>query len=247
TGLMYVPTRYATYGMVAEAGAKMGNQLLSINTSKQPDYARPDLGADAGAWLLAWDPVNRREAWKSREGSGSAGIMATAGNLVFQPSGNNFLAFRADTGDTLWRKELGFGITAGPVTYAIDGEQYVAAVGTVGRSAGGRLVVFKLGGTATLPPVPPPTPQVLNPPANFGDEAMLARGQEKYTQNCTICHENGRQMGGFPDLRYSPFLTSDAAFRTVVIDGALTEAGMLSFRNALSNEDAEAIRAQLVK
>jgi quinohemoprotein ethanol dehydrogenase len=247
TGLMYLPARYASYGMVAEAGAKMGNQLLSINVSRQPDYAAPNLGADAGSYLLAWDPVNRKEAWKSREGSGSAGTMTTAGNLVFQANGNNFLAFRADNGQKVWTSEVGAGISAGPVTYAIDGEQYVAAVGAIGRSAGGRLVVYKLGGQVALPPAPPPAPQVLNPPANFGDEALLARGQEKYTQNCTICHENGRQMGGFPDLRYSAFLNSDAGWKAVVIDGALTENGMVSFRNALSNEDAEAIRAHLVK
>src|SRR5690606_1230549 len=135
---------------------------------------------------------------------------------------------------------------AGPITYAIDGVHYVAGVGGVGRNAGGRLVVFKLGGTAQLPPTPPPAPQVLNPPANFGDEALLARGQEKYTQNCTICHEGGRQMGGFPDLRYSPYLNSDAAFKAVVIDGVLTEGGMLSFKQALSVEETEAIRAHIV-
>ncbi len=43
TGLMYVPTRYASYGMVSEAGAKMGNQLLSINVAKRPETRRPKL------------------------------------------------------------------------------------------------------------------------------------------------------------------------------------------------------------
>jgi hypothetical protein len=53
-------------------------------------------------------------------------------------------------------------------------------------------------------------------------------------------------MGGFPDLRYSPYLSSEAAFKVVVLDGALTEGGMLSFSKALSTQDAEAIRAHLV-
>src|SRR5690606_6846822 len=66
------------------------------------------------------------------------------------------------------------------------------------------------------------------------------------TQNCTICHEDGRQMGGFPDLRTSAYINSEAGFRVVVIDGALTENGMVSFRRVLSNEDAEAIRAHIV-
>ena len=43
TGLMYIPTRYASFGMVSEAGAKMGNQLLSINVAKRPQYEAPKL------------------------------------------------------------------------------------------------------------------------------------------------------------------------------------------------------------
>jgi quinohemoprotein ethanol dehydrogenase len=247
-GLIYIPTRYATYGMVAEAGAKMGNQLLSINTSKQPDYAQPNLGGPEvpKAYLLAWDPVKRKEAWKSVEGSSGNGIMSTAGNLVFQGKNNDLQAFRADTGEKLWSAPVGAGLLAGTVTYMLDGVQYVAGVGALGRNAG-RLVVFKLGGNAVLPPAPPPPARLTTPPPVFGDEAMLARGQEKYTQNCTICHEDGRGMGGIPDLRTSPFLSSDAGFKAVVIDGALTEKGMLSFKQALSVEDVEAIRAHVVR
>jgi hypothetical protein len=231
--------------MVAEAGAKMGNQLLSINTQKRPDYAAPNLGADAGTYLLAWDPVQKKEAWKSRKG-GTGGTMTTAGNLVFQANGRNFMAFKADTGEDVWTTDVGASIVAGAVTYSLDGVQHIAVVGSFGGTGGGRLAVFKLGGTGVLPPAPPPVPQVLNPPENFGTESVLALGQQKYEQNCTICHLDGARMGGFPDLRYSPYLNSDAGFKAVVIDGALTEAGMLSFKQALSVEEAEAIRAHVV-
>ena len=247
-GLIYIPTRYATYGMVAEAGAKMGNQLLSINTSKQPDYARPDLGGEPGAYLQAWDPVKRKSVWKSTDASSGNGVLSTSGNLVFQARNNDLQAFRADTGEKLWSANVGASILGGTITYALDGVQYVAGVGGFPRNMGGRLVVYKLGGDATLAPAPAaPPPATLNPPANFGTEAQLARGEEKYKQNCTICHEDGRQMGGFPDLRTSPFINGEAAFKAVVIDGALTEKGMLSFRQALSLEDAEAIRAHVVR
>jgi quinohemoprotein ethanol dehydrogenase len=251
TGFMYVPTRYASYGMVAEAGAMMGNQMLSIRIGAQPEFAPPVISREdqtANSGLQAWDPVTRKRAWISTQGSGgNNGVLSTAGNLVFQGNGNNLNAFSADKGERLWSVPVGAGIAGGPVTYAIDGEQYVAGVGAAGRNAGGRLVVFKIGGTVELPPPPPaPAQPVLNPPANFGDETLLARGQEKYQQNCSICHENGRQMGGFPDLRYSPYLSSEAAFKVVVMDGALTEAGMLSFAKAINAEEAEAIRAHLV-
>ena len=89
--------------------------------------------------------------------------------------------------------------------------------------------------------------QAFNPPADFGDDAQLAQGQELYTQNCTICHEGGRGMGGFPDLRTTPMMQSAEVFKAIVIDGALTENGMMSFNKVLSPADAEAIRSHLVR
>ena len=72
TGLFYVGIRYATYGMVSEAGAKMGNQLLSINVAKRPEYAPPKLEG-AGQWLTAWDPVTQKEVWRAKEGTAASG------------------------------------------------------------------------------------------------------------------------------------------------------------------------------
>src|SRR6185369_15056462 len=74
TGLMYFGVRYATYGMVSEAGAKMGNQLLSINIAKRPEMAAPKLDG-AGMWLTAWDPVKQKEVWRSKEGTAGSGTM----------------------------------------------------------------------------------------------------------------------------------------------------------------------------
>ncbi|MET0279541.1 MAG: c-type cytochrome, partial [Steroidobacteraceae bacterium] len=248
TGLMYLPARYASYGMVSEAGAKMGNQLLSINVAKRPDYAAPKLEG-GGMYLLAWDPVKQKEAWKNRDGSGSAGTMTTAGNLVFQGTGqHNFSAFRADTGEKIWSVDSQAGIVSGASSYQIDGVQYIAVVaGQSGGNAANRLLVYKLGGKVELPPAPAPVQQVLNPPANFGTDEQRARGQELYTQNCTICHESGARMGGFPDLRYSPMLQGEALFKAIVIDGGLSENGMVSFAKVLSPADAEAIRAHLTR
>ena len=100
---------------------------------------------------------------------------------------------------------------------------------------------------STLPPAPPVVRPELNPPPVFGTEAQATRGQELYTQNCTICHESGARMGNFPDLRYSAMLQNDQVFKAIVIDGALSENGMVSFSKVLKAEDAEAIRAHLVR
>jgi quinohemoprotein ethanol dehydrogenase len=248
TGLMYVGVRYATFGYVAELGAKMGNQLLGINISKRPDGAPPTLEG-GGQWLTAWDPVTQKEVWRAKEGVAGSGTMTSAGNLVFQGTGrSDFTAFRADTGEKVWSADAGASVSAGSITYEIGGVQYVAVVAGAPRAAGGnRLLVYKLGGQAVLPPTPPPAPLVVSAPADFGDAAMHARGQDLYAQNCSLCHEGGRGMGGFPDLRYSAMLQSDAAFKAVVLDGVLTENGMLSFAKALKAVDVEAIRSHLTK
>jgi len=240
TGLFYLTVRNASYGMVAEAGAKMGNQLLWINVGKQPEVPRPTVPGPQGSWLVAWNPATQKEVWRVTPGA-SAGTMTTAGNLVFQPNGQDLVAYSADKGQKLWSGAMGVGnVSSGPITYMLDGTQYVAVAG------GGRLVVFKIGGNAALPPAAAAVRQVLNPVANFGTEAQVSSGKDKYTQNCSICHEDGRNMNNAPDLRYSPFINSADAFRSVVIDGIKTEGGMLSFKKALSAEDVEAIRAHLV-
>jgi PQQ-dependent dehydrogenase (methanol/ethanol family) len=77
------------------------------------------------------------------------GVLATAGNLVFTGEGNgNFSAFHAPTGERLWQFNCGAGVNAPPISYAIDGKQYiaVAAGGSAifGFRQGESLIVFAL-------------------------------------------------------------------------------------------------------
>src|SRR5262249_14983834 len=152
----------ATYGYVAEAGAKMGNQLLSINTRKTPEVPRPQVEGSQ-SWLSAWNPVTQTESWRVL--GGGSGTMTTAGNLVFNMEGQNIVAYRADNGDKLWTGANGSSAGSGPMTYEVGGEQYIAAITSVGTQRTGRVVVYKLGGNAALPPTPAAAVQVLNPPA----------------------------------------------------------------------------------
>ena len=251
TGLMYVPARYGVMSLVAEKGARiLGNQLVDVSMSKQPEGPRPQIQG-AGAFLLAWDPVKRKAAWTQREGSGSAGTLTTAGNLVFQgTAGQKFTAFRADTGEKIWSTDTQGNVVPGPVTYSIDGVQYLAAIssastGFAAARGVNRLLVYKVGGKVALPPAPPATPLVLNPPENFGDAAMRAHGQQVYESSCTGCHEGGRMFTGYPDLNYTMALNSGPLFKAIVIDGALKENGMLPFNKSLTAEDAEAVRSFL--
>ncbi len=254
TGYMYIPTNYTSFPLVAEAGARMGNQLLSINVGRRPVDPAPQLEG-AGSYLLAWDPVARQPAWEQRLGGSRAGLLTTAGNLVFQGTDNQtFSAFRADDGEHVWVADTLAGIVGGAASYEVDGEQYIAVV--AGQNVRGasywapnnaRLLVYKLGGNAVLPEPLTFTPPVLNPPANFGDEALLARGETHYNENCASCHgNNGRVSSLFPDLRYAAALNSPELFKAIVIDGILQSNGMVSFRDALNDQDAEAVRAYVV-
>jgi quinohemoprotein ethanol dehydrogenase len=282
TGLVYIPAVYANYPLVAthRDDNPMG-QKLSISFAKglamyrQPGNRRIDEGS-----LLAWDPVKQREAWRVSFGSAhGGGTLTTAGGLVFQgnaqgdaegdagnsqPEGNSgrsegdpqydeFAAYRADNGSRLWSMRVETGVGAGPVTFEVDGEQYVAVVagsrmrGDFYAPNHSRLLVFKLGGTAHLPPALPPPKMTLDPPPEFGTPSVLRHGEQIYDRFCGTCHgTDGQSRGLFPDLRYSATLASPVAFDAIVLDGALTANGMVSFRKALTPQDADAVRAYVV-
>ena len=253
TGLIYVPANYGVGSYVAEKGARiLGNQLVDVSLGKQPDasMSRPVL-KDTGAYLLAWDPVKRKVAWTQRQGSGSAGTLTTGGNLLFQgTAGQKLSVFRADTGELIWSTPTQGNVVPGPVSYSLDGVQYIAAISSASTgfaAANGKnhLLVYKLGGKVAMPPAPPQVAQVLNPPDNFGDEAQHKQGQDVYERSCTGCHEGGRMFTGYPDLNYTVALNDPALFKGIVLDGALRENGMMPFNKSLSAQDAEAIRSYL--
>lgn len=257
TGLVYIPANQSSYAFVAtrKDDNPMG-QHLSISFAGNQDFmARLKQQPVSEGFLLAWDPVKQKEAWRAPLGNGrSGGTLATAGGLVFAGnSQNEFAAYRADNGQKLWRADTQTGTMAGPVTYEVDGEQYVAVVAGFRQTGNyyapnySRLLVYKLGGTAQLPVAVPFPEPVLNPPPAFGTTAQIEKGREVYGTLCSTCHgSDGLSRGMFPDLRYSGALASQEAFNAIVLDGALKANGMVSFRAAVSPEDAEGIRAWLV-
>jgi quinohemoprotein ethanol dehydrogenase len=259
TGLVYIPAMNGTYPMVAarEDDNPMG-QKLSISMRKGfAMYDQPGAAKRFNeGYLIAWDPVNQKEVWRvSFDGSRGGGTLTTAGGLVFQGNSKNqeFAAYRADNGQKLWSMPAQTGIVAGASTFEVDGEQYVAVA--AGSRIGGnyyssnysRLLVFKLGGTAKLPPTVEPPAQVLNPPPQFGTPEVMSHGADTYNRFCGTCHgTDGQSRGLFPDLRYSGALNSAEVFHSIVIDGALSANGMVSFKTALTEADVNSIRAYVV-
>jgi quinohemoprotein ethanol dehydrogenase len=257
TGFVYIPTTQSSYAFVAsrEDDNPMG-QKLSIsfagNAQMMRNVKTPPVSV---GYLQAFDPVAGKEVWRAPIAGGrSGGALSTAGNLVFAGTSNNeFAAYRADNGQRVWSADAQTGVMAGAASYQIDDEQYVAVVAGFRQTGSyyapnySRILVYKLGGTAKLPDAAPYTLPVLNPPAAFGTPQDLAHGEETYGRFCSTCHgSDGLSRGMFPDLRYAGAIQTADVFKTVVIDGALTANGMVSFAKAISAEDAEAVRAYIV-
>jgi alcohol dehydrogenase (cytochrome c)/quinohemoprotein ethanol dehydrogenase len=272
TGLVYIPANLAGFPFMAEKGwreSDIGFQtgLDSAATAMPaiPDARAAALAGTTGA-LIAWDPVAKKEAWRiDFDGPWNGGTLATAGNLVFQGNAREeFVAYSADKGARQWSFPTQSGVIAAPMTYSIGGEQYVAvlagwggvwdiAPGLLSSKSGpprniSRLLVFKLGGTAKLPPAPAHNTRVLDPPPFTGTAAHTAHGADLFGRYCSVCHGDAAVAGALnPDLRYSGAINSPDAVKAIVVDGALAHNGMVSFKVAVGPEDAEAIRQYVLK
>ncbi|GAA0268036.1 PQQ-dependent methanol/ethanol family dehydrogenase [Alteraurantiacibacter aestuarii] len=272
TGLVYIPANLTAFPYRA-AGDDWEPSALGFQTGIDgagtampaiPEIRQAALDATTGA-LVAWDPVAGREAWRHDYiGPWNGGTLATAGNLVFQGSaGEQFAAFNATSGERLWSFATQSGVMAAPMTYAIDGEQYVAvlvgwggiwdiAPGVMTAKSGrprniSRLMVFKLGATGQLPAPPALAEMVLDPPAFTGTPQQVAAGAQSYGRYCGACHGDAGIAGALnPDLRHSGAIGDGDVMRMVLIDGALHERGMVSFASVLNADDAENIRQYLI-
>ena len=274
TGLVYIPVHKQNYTFTHEANFTPSPLTTNLGIRRAAPLANPAAQAAAlqatlasvGGPLIAWDPIQQREVWRAeREGAANGGVMSTAGGLVFQGTGTGeFMALDAKSGTQLWSAQTQTGVIAPPISYTVGGVQYVAlVVGTGGSwamsgaqaNAKGnslpnisRLLVYSLGGTATLPPpAPRPTPSLAPPPATASAQTV-ARGELEYRNYCGRCHGpvGAVNFGILPDLRYSAALNSSATWAAVVLGGGLKANGMASFAEVLDAEEAEAVRAYVI-
>jgi mono/diheme cytochrome c family protein len=219
--------------------------------------------------LLAWDPVAQEEVWRQPQlvPTASAGVLSTAGGLVFQGNAaGEFVAYRDTDGERLWSGITQSHTVAAPVTYEVDGVQYVAVVtgsralpqtgpGAMGSttresSNNSRVLVYSLFGEHQLPDREiVAEDQELNPPALTANNEMLAAGEQTYGRYCSVCHGDSAESDGagvFPDLRYSERLQDLEAWNSVVLGGELSGGGMVSFAEQLEPSDAAAVRQYVI-
>jgi quinohemoprotein ethanol dehydrogenase len=262
TGLTYIPTREMA-GYYNDEGREPRNWKL---TSEDPMGLKgfyDDIPANAGSSALeAWNPVTQSRAWEvETPGVANGGVIATAGDLVFQGRADGQLkAHDAASGAELWSFDMGVGTQAAPMTFSVGDRQYVAILagwggsqmllgslgaqhGWIGREHPRRLLVFALDGDAELPDAPPPSrPEPIEGADFVVDAAKAEQGKKIYGRFCVICHGTAAIAGGYaPDLRASSVPMSASAFDAIVQNGALLDRGMPNYPE-LTPEELEALR-----
>ncbi len=264
TGLAYIPI-IDVPGTFTDKGFKL-KQWDSPSFQFDPgvDLMRDDvpLKLDAAA-LVAWDPVKQKKVWEQKlPGVWNPGTLTTAGNLVFEGrTDGKLLAYRATDGIPLWSTEVGVGVSAPPITFEVDGKQFVAILtgwGGAGVSMAGaitaqhgwqygmqprRLIVYSLEGVATLPRSPPPSFAKALLQDDFKvDELLADTGSHVFLKNCVMCHGGGAVAGGYaPDLRASQAPVYDEAFKQIVVSGSRLQQGMPKFKE-LTDTDLKALQ-----
>jgi len=279
TGLVYIP-----------AMQQMFPYSLSEDFKKSGAYARRDMFWNPGVdwnqavdttlsllkqfggvlppdrgYLKAWDPVQKKVVWEIEHPAfWNGGLLTTAGNLLFQGTGDGqFVVYAADTGKRLWALPTSVGIIAPPVTYAVDGEQYVVVMAGYGGAGAltagdprtmasaryqndGYVLVFKLGGKAEMPRIAEKNAAIPEPPRIEATPAELENGKYKFMSTCAVCHGPLVISGGVvPDLRLLP-AEKHAIFKEIVHDGVIHGAGMPRLGDLVTEQDVHDIHAYIV-
>jgi alcohol dehydrogenase (cytochrome c) len=209
-------------------------------------------------YLRAIDPLTGKAKWEfPTDVPMNGGTLVTDGNLVFSGAQTcELYAFNATTGEKLWEFRTGSGIIAPPVTYQIDGKQYIAVTSGIGGvynhlsgdvtlkniNPGGSVWVFELGtgnNTSTIHADPiKPIMAVAASTDTKDDEAAwsatVKKGAELYEQTCSHCH--GVKMvtsGTTYDLRSFP-KDDKARFISSVANG---KGSMPAWGDKLSDEE----------
>ena len=261
TNLVYIPAR--------EQSWNFGNQIDFVydkdhwSTGNKSNPANPTNkdpnGPKSYGKLIAWDPVLNKEVWHKAEKTGwNSGVLTTS-DLVFQGNAEgDFNALDARTGKVLWTKNLGTGIVAPPITYLVDGVQYVTIAvgwgGVMGLSSRsteqinpGTVYTFAIGKNVAMPEYEKePKKEYLTLPVEISDE-QVAKGASLFGKYCGPCHNlnAGNPGGNIPNLTYShPDIMG--AFQQIVGDGIFLPKGMPKFGGRLNNDDISNIKGYIL-
>jgi len=272
-GLVYIPAQEnAFFYAVEENYKKTGifkrnpgrwNMGIEMSSLAQNVLSNLESMPEPGGFLKAFDPLTGETKWSVPiPHYWNGGVLGTAGGLVFQGDAlGMFSAYDKETGERLWEFNTYTSMLAPPISFEIDGEQYVSIL--TGSGGGdlfggeplppieiqasltynnfGRLLVFKLGGQKELP-IPDVRDNTI-PEQVLADASndQIRNGESNYNQYCAVCHGFVvKSAGGLPDLRKMTTGTHDL-FNKIVLEGILGSNGMAGFSDVLSEDDVDNI------
>jgi len=258
-GLVYIPVASAPQLLIADPGNMVGGVRSEdyYGFGKDPKW-------QAYGELVAWDPIKQKARWRARRTLPmNGGTLTTAGNLVFQGTGDGkFEAYAADSGKLLWSFDAGGAVMAAPSTVNVDGKQMLlVSVGNGGSSNIGaslarlatvaetrtqaRLLAFALDAKTPLPPAK--VPVMPKPPLPRFPDALAAKGAVLFDQyTCVYCHGHDAESanGSIKDLRFASAETH-AQLTAIVIGGSRANNGMPPFPD-VTQDDLKALQAYII-
>ena len=266
TGLVFIPGviqsgPYArnTDMPNVEDGIIQGNELAvsialrSFNEQVIDPKAAPP-GVATGE-LIAYDPIAQKRVWNIPQPAHyNGGLLSTTTGLLMQGDAEGKFSIRdVATGDVLWDFDVRSGVISAPVTYTVDGEQYITIIAEWGGGQGqvfrltdaeypGTVYTFKLGGTAAAPDKLPTNRPPLTQQTTNATTEEIGWGYTHYFQNCFGCHGVvGKGGGAIPNLARLSDETYES-FDDIIRLGAFAESGM-PIHDHLTAEDVANIRS----
>ena len=240
-------------------GAGLGWNIAIGGGNNSKPQRKETNAPPVGEKLIAWDPVRQREIWSvPHKELWNGGMLTTSAELVFEGNSvGKFIAFDARNGNVLWEKDLGTGIVASPVTYQVNGTQYVTIAvgwgGAIGKGVKytkqnnpGTIYTFALNKNATMPVFPEQIlPKLIEMPFTSTPKEV-EKGSSLFIRYCIPCHESvGNGGSSIPDLGYSSEATHKI-FKDIVLKGALQPKGMPNFSGKLTKADVENIQKYIL-
>ena len=266
TQLAYIPAQHIPLNLMDDPrwkgfnsntpGEYMSN--TGWNSAKVLNAA-PDMSKPMGR-LIAWDPIRQKEAWHVQHTSPwNGGLLSTASGLLFQGTADGrLLAYDARNGKQLWSTPVNSGVIAAPITYEVDGTQYLSvAVGWGGvyglankatnHNTKGTVYTYVIGGTAAAPQ-PVVTPQTAAITGVPYDKSLVSEGLNLYLSSCVGCHgvPGVGRGGAIPNLGYVPAAMVDN-LKTFIVNGPATQRGMPNFAGKLTDAEIDKIRAFILE
>ncbi len=257
TGLVYIPAREGSSLYGQDINFEFTDDGRSWNTGTGYDAKSPVsqdslIPMEVGK-LIAWDPVKQQEVWSvTHQSSYNGGVLSTK-ELVFQGTGaGDFVAYDALNGDQVWSYPLQTGIVAPPITYMIDGVQYITLLAGWGGGLAtwvkfteqinpGGIYTFTIGATKVPPQF---AKKSLEEPINLDFDATneeINHGKNLYWRYCSRCHGGGV----IPNLSFSRAETFEI-FAQIVGEGLYLPKGMPNFGDRLSNQDIQDIKNSIL-